>query len=235
MGKARAIPNKKASLGVANMGKIQVFTEEQRIILAEVKKEPFFEQFYFTGGTALSAFYLQHRYSEDLDFFTEKKFDNQDVFNLVDSWSKKYSFTFTSESHQAVYVFMLSFKNKEVLRVDFGRYPHKRIEENNIIDGLKTDSLVDIAVNKLLTVTQRSTVKDFVDLYFLLEKFTIWDIIQGVRIKFRMELEPYILASHFLKVEDFDYLPKMIKPVEIKDLKAFFRQKALVIGKKSVE
>ncbi len=26
--------------------------------------------FYLTGGTALSAFYLQHRLSEDLDFFT---------------------------------------------------------------------------------------------------------------------------------------------------------------------
>ncbi len=27
--------------------------------------------FYLTGGTALSAFYLKHRYPEDLDFFTE--------------------------------------------------------------------------------------------------------------------------------------------------------------------
>lgn len=38
------------------------------------------QEFYLTGGTALSAFYLQHRLSEDLDFFTnndvaEKEFD----------------------------------------------------------------------------------------------------------------------------------------------------------------
>ena len=156
------------------MGKIQILTKEQQIILAQVKKEPFFEQFYFTGGTALSAFYLQHRYSEDLDFFTEKKFDTQDIFDLVDSWSKQHDFTFTSEFHQVVYIFMLTFKNKEVLKVDFGHYAHKRIEENNIIDGLKTDSLTDIAVNKLLTVTQRSNVKDFVDLYFLLNKFSLF-------------------------------------------------------------
>ncbi len=217
------------------MGKIQILTKEQRVILAEVKKEPFFERFYFTGGTALSAFYLHHRYSEDLDFFTEKEIDTQDVFDLVDSWSKKHSFTFTSEFHQVVYIFMLTFKSKEILKVDFGRYPHKRIEQNNIIDGLKIDSLADIAVNKLLTVTQRSTVKDFVDLYFLLEKFTLWDLIQGVRIKFRMELEPYILASHFLKVEDFDYLPRMIKPLTIDELKSFFREKAKELGKKSVK
>src|SRR5216684_1408125 len=29
--------------------------------------------YYLTGGTALSAFYLQHRYSDDLDFFTRKR------------------------------------------------------------------------------------------------------------------------------------------------------------------
>ena len=217
------------------MGKIQVLTKEQQIILAQVKKEPFFEQFYFTGGTALSACYLQHRYSEDLDFFTQKKFDTQDVFDLIDSWSREHDFTFTSEFHQVVYIFMLKFKNKEVLKVDFGRYPHKRIEGNNIIDGLKTDSLTDIAVNKLLTVTQRSSVKDFVDLYFLLNKFTIWDLIQGVRIKFRMELDPYILASNFLKVEDFDFLPRMILPLTLEELKAFFRQQAKEMGLKSIK
>ena len=40
------------------MGKIQILTKEQKIILAEVGRHPFFQQFYFTGGTALSALYL---------------------------------------------------------------------------------------------------------------------------------------------------------------------------------
>ena len=35
--------------------------------------------FFLTGGTALSAFYLQHRYSEDLDLFTL----DSDVFDRV--------------------------------------------------------------------------------------------------------------------------------------------------------
>jgi Nucleotidyl transferase AbiEii toxin, Type IV TA system len=29
--------------------------------------------FYLSGGTALSGFYLQHRYSDDLDFFTRDR------------------------------------------------------------------------------------------------------------------------------------------------------------------
>lgn len=217
------------------MGKIQVFTKEQQIILAQVRENSFFQQFYLTGGTALSALYLQHRYSEGLDFFTEKEFDTQLVLTLIDQWSKQYNFTFTSEFHQVVYIFLLTFKNNQKLKVDFAYYPHKRIKEDNVIDGIKADSLIDIAVNKLLTISQRTEVKDFVDLYFLLEKFTVWDLIEGVRVKFRMRLEPFIIASDFLKVEDFDYLPKMIIPLDLKELKLFFRQKAKGLGAVAVE
>lgn len=216
------------------MGKIQILTKEQQIILAEVKKESFFNQFYFTGGTALSAFYLKHRYSEDLDFFTEKRFNGNELSVIIDKWSKKHNFTFTSEFHQVVYIYMLKFANNETLKVDFGYYPHRHIKENEIINELKVDSLTDIAVNKLLTVTQRTTIKDFVDIYFLLQEFTLWDLIEGIRIKFRMDFEPFIIVSDLLKVEEFDYLPRMIKPLKLEELRVFYRNLAKELGKKSV-
>ena len=37
------------------------------------------QSFYLTGGTALAEFYLHHRYSEDLDFFSEHEFEPQSV------------------------------------------------------------------------------------------------------------------------------------------------------------
>ncbi|MCL5010450.1 MAG: nucleotidyl transferase AbiEii/AbiGii toxin family protein [Patescibacteria group bacterium] len=217
------------------MGKIHVLTQKQQSILDEVKKEPFFSEFYFTGGTALGAFYLKHRYSEDLDFFTDKKINEAGLLAIIEQWQRKYNFTFTWEFHQVVYIAMLTFKNKEVLKVDFGHYPYKHLKESKIINGIKIDSLTDIAVNKLLTVIQRTTIKDFVDLYFLLKKFTVWDLIEGVRIKFRMKIEPIFLGSDFLKVEDFDFLPPMIKPLTLGQLKSFFREKAKEVGLKAVE
>lgn len=36
---------------------------------------PFAKSFFFTGGTALAAFYLGHRESQDLDFFSLQAFD----------------------------------------------------------------------------------------------------------------------------------------------------------------
>lgn len=217
------------------MGKIQILTKEQQIILSEVSNHPFFSKFYFTGGTALSAFYLEHRYSEDLDFFTENEFNVEEAESVFENWSKKLKFEYTSEFHEIVQIFMVTFKGIRPLKVDLARYPYRKIEEERIIDGIKTDSLTDIAVNKLHTVNQRTTVKDFVDLYFLLQKFSLWDLIEGVRIKFRQKLEPFIFASDFLKVEDFDVMPKMIKPLKIDELKSFFRKKAKEIGARAVE
>ncbi|MBI2120966.1 MAG: nucleotidyl transferase AbiEii/AbiGii toxin family protein, partial [Parcubacteria group bacterium] len=57
-----------------------ILTTRQIIFLETVKKEPFLtENFTLTGGTALAGFYLGHRYSEDLDFFSEKEFDPMQI------------------------------------------------------------------------------------------------------------------------------------------------------------
>jgi predicted nucleotidyltransferase component of viral defense system len=217
------------------MGEIPVLTRKQKIILAEVVKDKIFQKFYFTGGTALSAFHLQHRESEDLDFFSESKFELQPIFNFFQQLGKLHKFELTAEFLEVVYILRLKYKNNEVLKVDFGYYPYQRVEKGKVIDGLTIDSLIDIAINKLQTITQRTTVKDFVDLYYLLEKYTVWDLIDGVKVKFGQKLEPFILASDFLKVEEFDYLPKMIKPLTIEQLKDFFRKKAIEVGKQGVE
>ena len=218
------------------MGEIKLNTKEQELILNEIKQSDFLRsRFYFTGGTALSSVYLHHRYSDDLDFFSKEQFDNQVLFTLVQEWSQKHDFTFQSRFVDVVYIFELVFKDQVTLKLDFAHYPVKQLEKHTVIDGINIDSQLDIAVNKLLTVSQRNEVKDFVDLYFLLEKFTIWDLREGVRVKFNVEIDPLLLAADLLKVEDFDYLPKMIKPLTSEELKSFFRQKAKEIGGKTVE
>lgn len=218
------------------MGKIQDLTQEQQSILGEIGKNSFLQSnFYFTGGTALSSIYLDHRYSEDLDFFSQNKFDNSLIAEIVDEWAEKYGFSVKSTFIEIVFIFNLTFKNGVELKVDFGYYPYKQLEEVTITDGIRVDSLLDIAVNKLFTIGNRTAVKDFVDLYFLLQKFTVWDLIEGVRKKFKRKVDLYILASDFLKVETFNVLPKMIKTLTLKEMRAFFREKAKLLGFSVVE
>lgn len=218
------------------MGKIQLVTKEQKIILGEIKQSVFLQShFYFSGGTALSAVYLQHRYSDDLDFFSKEKFDNQVLLTLVQEWSKKYRFTFKPRFVEVVYIFDLVFPNKSTLKLDFSYYPWNQIEKPQLLEDVYVDSLIDIAVNKLLTISQRNEVKDFVDLYFLLKNFSIWDLRIGVQAKFNIEIDPLLLAADMLKVDYYDYLPKMIKPLPLDELKSFFKQKSKELGGRTLK
>lgn len=212
------------------MGQISL-TSKQQIIFDEVQRSDFIKQnFYFTGGTALSGIYLHHRLSDDLDFFSEDKFDTLAILNLITEWSEKHHFQVTSQESEVVRIFLLEFSDKEKLKVDFGYYPYKRLRKVEPIDFVEVDSLFDIAVNKLQTIHQRSDVKDFVDLYFLLKEFTVWDLIEAVRMKFKIELDPYTIAADYLKVEKFEDLPKMLVPFSLKDMQDFYKEKAKELG-----
>ena len=68
----------------------------------------------------------------------------------------------------------------------------------------------------------------------LLKKFTFWDLFRGVEVKFRQKPELFLLAADFLKIEDFDFLPKMIKPLNLEELKKYYRNLAKRIGGKEV-
>lgn len=219
------------------MEKMSILTSDQKRILDQINKSQFIRSnFYFTGGTVLSEFYLKHRFSEDLDFFSDKKFDFDLVLQEVNFWSKKLNFTFTRQSKEVVDIYILSFKDKNTLKLDFGYYPYPRVEKGIMYQEIIIDSLLDIAINKLASVNQRSSVKDFVDLYYLLDRFTIWDLIEGVKIKFRMELDHWILGSDLEYVaKDFQTLPKMIKPLTLEELKNFFRKKAKELGMNVIE
>ena len=220
------------------MGQISIITPEQKIILACVAKSDYLRQnFYFTGGTVLSEFYLHHRYSDDLDFFSEEKFDQQVIPTLITEWSEKYNFRFTSRFVEVVYRFDLMFPNKINLKVDFGFYPYKRLEKGTKYQSLEIDTLRDISTNKLMTISQRTNVKDFVDLYFLLMgKYSFWDLLYSAEVKFKkLDIDRLLLAEDFLKVDDFETLPRMIIPITLEELKKFFREKAKELGTKAVE
>jgi len=218
------------------MGKIPIISQKQKLILEGIKNSEYLrKRFYFTGGTALSEYYLQHRFSDDLDFFSQEKFDNQIIFSIVSGWKEKYKIDFSSRFVEVVYRFELIFQDKTNVKLDFGYYPYKQVEKGTEKNKIQIDSLRDIATNKLFTINQRTEIKDFVDLYFILrEKYTIWDLIYGIDAKFgKRDIE--IIALDMMKVEDFDHLPNMIKLLKIEELKKFFRNLAVKLGKKAVE
>lgn len=216
------------------MGEINSsFTNKQRQIFDSVVKDhDLSSQFYFTGGTALSVYYYKHRESEDLDFFSEKKFDPDKLVAKVNKWSEK-SFEFTYNPIEDTHIFNLTFKDKEKLKVDFNHFPFKRIKKGIKDGNMEIDSLFDIGANKMTTIVRRQEPKDFVDLYFLLKDFTVWDLMHAMRVKFGFQTDPFVLSQDFMKAENLNFLPKMILPLTLEELKSFYRKKAEELGKKS--
>lgn len=221
------------------MGKISVLTKEQKILLDLIAQDNYIgETYYFTGGTALSEFYLHHRYSEDLDFFSTEKIDQERILGLMNQLGEQCNFSFKSRFAEVVYRFELKFAAGANYKVDFDNYPYKQVEKpKKKYRQLDIDSLRDIASNKVFTINQRTDVKDFVDLYFLLKRsFTIWDLWYSAKEKFKQaDFDTMLLAQDLLKVEDFDSLPRMIKPLTLLQLKKFFRNEAKKLGARVVE
>ncbi len=88
--------------------------------------------FYLTGGTALSRFYFNHRYSDDLDFFVN---DNTDFISLTSRVFSEIE-TFCSENN-------LQFDKKKIRITDY--FCQCYVEDGDI--ALKLDFANDIAVH----------------------------------------------------------------------------------------
>ncbi len=212
------------------MGKI-TFTQIQKIIFdAFSKQQHLVNKFYFTGGTALSAVYLHHRESEDLDFFSQEDFENDLIFEFIGRIATKIKAKPKTTLKERVRIFEFFKEDQLLIKVDFALYPYQRLERGTNLQGVSVDSLLDIGANKIMTVMQRTDIKDYVDLYFLLKQHTFWDLLNHSQKKFRLEIDLILLASNFLRINQFDYLPRMLIPLKLEDLQIFYKELAKKIG-----
>lgn len=164
--------------------KISYIRDEQKKITEFVTKN--FKKYYLTGGTAL-AFYFNHRFSEDLDFFSQNhaKEDPDQIMSLISNLA---GFKFKLEAEQddpkliPMRVYSLGLKRGCVLKIDFVQDLQKNIK--GIKNGLH--SLEDIYYRKIfagiglvkkqdaagrIIQAGRQSVKDFFDLYYLSEHY----------------------------------------------------------------
>ncbi len=181
-----------------------ILTEQQQLALKLIADTNLANHFYFGGGTVLSQYYLQHRYSEDLDFFSQEEFDPQDITISVKSLQKKLgfeSFDFQNSFNRNLY--FLRFKDDHVLKLEFTYYPFEQVEQPKRIDGLMIDSVIDIATNKLFTIAQKPRGRDYFDLYTIIQKygFKIEDLRMKAKLKFDWHVDPLQLASRLFEVD----------------------------------
>lgn len=208
---------------------IEILTHDQVTVLQLIGKNPSLtKQFYLTGGTPLAAFYLHHRYSEDLDFFSEQEVDP--TFLNVFFNDAKPVLGFTSIDFQSSLnrnLFFLQFESG-ILKMEFTYFPFPRIERADKEYGIEVDSVLDIAVNKLFTIYQRTKARDYIDLYLICQKdgFVISDLIMKAKAKFDWHIDPLQLGTQFVKAQEAPDLPRMITDVPPQVWQTFFLEEA---------
>ncbi len=206
-----------------------ILTGRQIDFLREVGNIPFLkDNFYLTGGTALAGYYLFHRYSEDLDFFSEKEIDslNLDVtLKHIKEALKADVIDFQQSYNRNLFFF--HFGN-DILKTEFTFFPFPTIEKATLHDGVSIDSILDIAVNKLFTIYQRTAARDYIDLYAICgkEHFLVSDLIKKARIKFDWHIDPLQLGTQFLNAANVKDYPRMVKDIPAQEWLEFFIEEA---------
>ena len=97
--------------------------------LTAIATEPYFlETFYLSGGTALASWYLFHRESYDLDFFSERPFDYEKIRRWFHQQEKELGYsTIRFDDDYGFLICYLRYQDTSILKVDFNNYADSSI------------------------------------------------------------------------------------------------------------
>jgi hypothetical protein len=132
--------------------------------------------FYLTGGTALSRTYLNHRYSDDLDFFVNNALDFKIQVNTIVNALNQSGLLFDISVADDGYARIFVFDGQHALKLDFvNDVPFRYGSPSFSSTFIRTDNLSNILSNKV-TALGRYEAKDVVDIIFIAEKLSFnWE------------------------------------------------------------
>jgi len=208
----------------------------QKKVLDFFGKTSLREVFYWTGGTLLAEIYLHHRKSSDLDFFSEKPFNYNDVVKFVEHLKKELNLKKVEEKK----IFdrrEFFLHNKEKLRIEFVLYQYPALLPRKKYNNIFIDSLDDIAANKTMAFFDRNDPKDLYDIYFLITKksYSPEKLLKMVKKKFGVTFsESSFWSESFKDFKELDNLKPLItlknlgeKSELIKQIREYFSNKSV--------
>lgn len=202
------------------------------LALKKCSEMDFFSQnnWYLAGGTAL-ALQSGHRRSYDLDFFTESKFFDEKKIekNLNDSGE----WITNSISKGTVYGVFSETK------MSFISYPYfKPAEKMHNFGTVSLLSPSDIAVMKIIAISQRGKKRDFFDLYWICQNVeSLYNSISKVRAQYSVNQNlTHILKSLvYFNDAETDPDPEVYFKANWKEVKNFFTKEIPIIVKKIIK
>jgi len=182
---------------------LEVIKSKQKKVFKELKKFP---RFYLAGGTAL-ALQIGHRVSVDFDMFWKKEIPKH-LLPKVRQVFKEYKVKVLKSYSDNLTVSI------DGIQLTFVTYPFPLLFKLVNFEGVNLLSVREIGLTKAYTVGRRASLKDYVDLYFIIKEryLTIEEIIRLSKKKYREEFNARLFLEQLVYLED-------VKNVHIEFLK----------------
>lgn len=184
-------------------------------------------EFYLTGGTCLSRFYKEKRYSDDLDFFTNNSARYRfAIRNIKQALLEKFDLKIEIESKD-----FTRFYINNILQVDFVNDIDYRFKEPILTSkNYLIDNIENILSNKLTAVIGRDNPKDIFDIYLIWKfyQFSWQEILQSAHKKAGFENEELLVRLKSFPKNLLDEI-KIIDKEFLKDFNSEFLEIILEI------
>ena len=169
-----------------------------------------FDEFNLVGGTSL-ALQMGHRISIDIDLFGASEID-EDLFLEV---LKKFGTVQVIKKSKNILICSVNG-----IKVDFVNYQYRLLESPLLEENIRLVKKKDIAAMKVNAIAGRGSIKDFIDVYFLLNEFSINEMIG-------FYLQKYSDGSEFMVRKSLTYFddadneeaPIMFQTITWKEIK----------------
>lgn len=157
-------------------------------LLTKIMSSEVFRGFNLVGGTSL-ALQIGHRFSIDIDMFGNCEVDEYEFIEELSKFGKP---TILKKSKNIIIVSI------DGIKVDFVNYKYPLLEDIKTIENIRLVSDKDIVAMKLNAIAGRGSRKDFIDLYFLLKKYSLNEMLDFYKQK-------YIDGSEFMVIKSLNY------------------------------
>ncbi len=187
----------------------EILQEKQNKLLPLIKV--FSNKFYLAGGTAI-ALQLGHRRSIDFDLFSFDKIDHRKIRSLI---IKNYKIEKVIIDKTDEYTLIVNG-----VKLTFLQYPFKIKANRKFKDYILMPDLTTLATMKAYALGRRAKWKDYVDLYWIMEKHcNIKEIIKKAKTIFSVEFNEKNFRQQLAYFKDIDYSEEVdwLKDFKISD------------------
>jgi predicted nucleotidyltransferase component of viral defense system len=188
-----------------------------RQVLRKIRETQVLENFYLAGGTALSLI-LGHRKSIDLDFFSF----SFPKFEILVAKLKTLNPKVINQDKGTLDLYM------DDVKVSFLEYKYPLVGDFLEFDQVKVASLEDIACMKLSAISSRGSKKDFIDLYFILQKFGLGELLALFEKKFKgvdYQMSHILKSLVYFEEAEKQPDPEFLVDVDWNEVKSFLEGK----------